>query len=83
MGFLVFLMPLLSTLPIAVAAVIIARLWLRNREHRGDLAERVAELQASFEALRSDQAELQERVDFSERLLAQFRDQARISRPAD
>lgn len=81
MEYLVFLMPLLGSLPVAVAAVLIARLWFRHRELRGELAQQVGELQASVESLRAEQIELQERVDFSERLLTQVRDQSRVAPP--
>jgi hypothetical protein len=40
-----------------------------------------AELEASIEALRGEVAELAERIDFTERLLAKERDAARLAPP--
>jgi hypothetical protein len=79
MEFLVPLMPLFGSLPIAVAAVVIARLWFRHRNSQGDLAESVHELQAQVEALRLGQVELQERAEFAERLLSQVKEGQRLA----
>lgn len=78
MEYLVPLMPLMASLPIAVAAVVVARMWLRARELRGSLADQVADLEGHVETLRHAQLELQERLEFTERLLAQARDQGRL-----
>jgi hypothetical protein len=78
MEFLVPLMPLFGSLPIAVAAVVIARLWFRHRASQGDLADQVHELQAQVEALRLGQSELQERAEFAERLLNQVKEGQRL-----
>jgi hypothetical protein len=78
MEFLVPLMPLFGSLPIAVAAVVIARLWFRNRQSQGDLAQQVQELQAQVESLRMGQMELQERAEFAERLLNQVKEGQRL-----
>ena len=50
---------------------------------RGDavIADR-ADLEASIEALRGEVAELTERMDFTERLLAKERDAARLAPPS-
>ena len=77
--FLVPLMPLLGGIPIAVAAVLVARMWFRHREVRGDLSQQVQELEAKFEALRLGQVELQERAEFAERLLNQVKEGHRLA----
>jgi hypothetical protein len=78
MEFLVPLMPLLGSLPIAVAAVLIARMVLRQREARGRAAEQLEQLAMEVETLRAGQSELQERVDFAERLLGQLKDASKL-----
>jgi hypothetical protein len=80
MEYLVPLMPLLGSLPIAVAAVIIFRMLFRHRELRGSLAQRVGELESELDALRQGQLEMQERLEFSERLLAQLRERPAVAR---
>lgn len=81
MEFLVPLMPLFGSLPIAVAAVLVARLWFRHRGSQGDLTEQIHELQAHVEALRLGQLELQERAEFAERLLSQVKEGQRLAPP--
>jgi hypothetical protein len=74
MEFLVPLMPLFGALPIAVAAVVIARMWHRRRD--APVADHEAEnheLRAELDAMRHELRETQERVDFAERVLAQQR----------
>jgi hypothetical protein len=78
MEFLVPLLPLFGSLPIAVAAVVIARLWFRHRASQGDLADQVHELQAQVESLRIGQGELEERAEFAERLLNQVKEGQRL-----
>ncbi|MGE0354144.1 MAG: hypothetical protein AB7I33_07340 [Gemmatimonadales bacterium] len=78
MEFLVPLMPLLGTLPIAVAAIVIARMWFRHRESQGRLAQRVDAIEEQLEALRLGQGELQERSEFVERVLQQVREANRL-----
>lgn len=79
MEFLVPLMPLFGSLPIAVAAVVIARLWFRHRASQSDLADQVHDLQATVDALRLGQQELQERAEFTERILHQVKDGHRLA----
>lgn len=79
MEFLIPLMPLLGSLPIAVAAVLIARMWFRHRELRGELGQQVMELESRVEALRQGQIELQERAEFAERLLNQVKEGQRLA----
>jgi hypothetical protein len=74
MEFLVPLMPLFGALPIAVAAVVIARMWHRGRDApAADLEAQNHELRAELGAMRDELRETQERVDFAERVLAQQR----------
>lgn len=74
MEFLVPLMPLFATLPFAVSAAWIAHRILRYRERTAGSRAELEELRQEFEALRSAHMELQERLDFTERMLAQVRD---------
>jgi hypothetical protein len=74
MEFLVPLMPLFGMLPIAVAAVWIAHRILRHRERTAVANEEIDRLRQELEALRDSHVEVQERLDFTERLLAQIRD---------
>ncbi len=78
MEWLVPFMPLFGALPIAVAAVVIARLWQRRREGPADPAARDPDLRLELEALRRELAETQERLDFAERILAQQRRAERL-----
>jgi hypothetical protein len=56
-----------------------AMMWLRRYEQEGEmLAGQPGETQARLEVLESHVAELQERVDFAERLLAQEREPDRL-----
>ena len=79
MEFLIPLMPLLGGLPFAAAAVLIARMWFRHRESRGTLAQQVEELEARIEGLRQGQIELQERAEFTERVLGQLKEGQRLA----
>jgi len=77
MEFLVPLMPLFATLPIAVAGAWIAHRILRYRERSAGSHAELEELRREFEALRGAHMELQERLDFTERMLGQVRDAQR------
>ena len=68
------LMPFLGALPLAVAAVVIAKLWQRRRD--APVAELVAhnqEMREELATLRRELTEAQERLDFAERVLTQQR----------
>jgi hypothetical protein len=72
MELLIPLMPLLGALPIAVAAVVIARMWhRRSQAPLADLDAQNHELRAEIGAMRDELREAQERLDFAERVLAQ------------
>jgi len=74
MEYLIPLMPLFGALPIAVAAVVIARIWFRRRDiPLADLEARTHELRAELDAMQVELREAQERLDFTERVLAQQR----------
>ena len=74
MEFLVPLMPLFGTLPLAVGAAWIVHRILRHRERSSASKTQIEELHQDVEALRAAQQELLERLDFTERVLAQVRD---------
>ena len=74
MEFLIPLMPLLPAVPIAVAAIVIARMWFRRRDvPLAGLEAQNHELQTELGAMRDELRETQERLDFAERVLAQQR----------
>lgn len=73
MEFLVPFMPMFATLPLAAGAVWIAHLILRSRARGHGSSEALDALRDEMEALRQGQVELQERLDVTERVLAQVR----------
>jgi hypothetical protein len=66
--------PFIAMLPPAIAAMWIANRWLRAREGGSQLRAELAALHEEVTALRESQADMQERLDFSERLLSQLRE---------
>ena len=74
--FLVPLMPLFATLPLAVAAAWIAGRILKHRERNSTDRAEMERLQQEVESLRAAHLELQERMDFTERVLGQLREAA-------
>jgi type VI protein secretion system component VasK len=88
MEFLIPLMPFLGALPIAVAAVVVARIWRGPRQQPlADLEAQNEQLQAEMTTIREELREAQERLDFTERVLAQQRRgeplPPRVEPPAD
>ena len=74
MEFLIPLMPFLGALPIAVAAIVIARVWRGHRDRPlADLESQNEQFQAEVNTIREELREAQERLDFTERVLAQQR----------
>jgi hypothetical protein len=74
MEFLMPLMPLFGALPIAVAAVVIARMWRQRRDiPLAELEAQNQELRAEIGTMRDELHETQERLDFAERILGQQR----------
>lgn len=74
MEFLVPFMPLFGTLPVAVGAVWIVHRILRHRERLSSSNAEMEQLREEVEALRASYLDLQERLDFTERVLAQVRE---------
>ena len=66
---------------VAAAQVVIVKLRASTRRLAGPDPE-VGELRQSFDALQSKIGELEERLDFTERLLANQRDAGRLEPPA-
>jgi len=67
-------MPFLATVPIAVAAVVIAKLWQRRRDPQvAELQAQNLEMREELATLRRELTEAQERLDFAERVLTQQR----------
>ena len=66
--------PFIAMLPPAIAAMWIASRWLKSREGGSQIRTDLATLREEMSALRESQAEMQERLDFSERMLSQLRE---------
>jgi hypothetical protein len=76
---LIPLMPFLGALPIAVAAVLIAKLWRRKRDVPvAELEAQNQEMREELATLRRELTETQERLDFAERVLTQQRRMERL-----
>jgi len=76
---LIPLMPFLGAVPIAVAAVVIAKLWQRRRNAPvAELEVQNQEMHAELATLRRELTEAQERLDFTERVLTQQRRTERL-----
>jgi hypothetical protein len=69
--------PFLAMIPPSLAAMWIASRWLKSK---GTNAE-IAALREEIAELRQMQIDMQERVDFSERMLGQVREAKRDLRP--
>lgn len=67
-------MPLIATIPLAIAAFWISNRWMRLRHGDAGLRAEIAALRDEIDALRQEQAATQERLDFTERLLSQLRE---------
>ena len=74
--------PFLAMIPPSLAAMWIASRWLKARRGGTEVQAEVAALRDEVAVLRQAQGEMQERLDFSERLLAQLREARRdLPRP--
>jgi hypothetical protein len=73
-GFLGPLVPFFALLPPSIAAIIIGTRWIRSREGGSEMHHELAALREEVAALRESQAELVERLDFSERMLSKLRE---------
>lgn len=78
MEFLVPFMPLFGMLPLAVAAGWIVNRVLKHRERTMGSREELDSLRQDIESLRAAHMELQERLDFTERILGQVRESQRL-----
>lgn len=74
LGFLIPFMPFLAMVPPSLAAVWIASRWLKNRGGGAEIRAEITALREELAALRVAQSEIQERLDFTERMLGQARD---------
>jgi predicted nuclease with TOPRIM domain len=66
--------PFFAMLPPSVAAIWIANRWFKTRGTSDELRAEVKELREEVAGLRQNQAEAQERLDFTERMLSQLRE---------
>lgn len=78
MEYMIPLMPLFGALPVAAAAVWITHRVLRYRERRLGASEAIEQLRDELDQLRRAHGEMQERLDFTERVLAQMRNPQQI-----
>lgn len=65
--------PFLAMIPPSLAAMWIASRWLKSKGSSGE----VAALREELAELRQTQVDMQERVDFTERMLSQVREAQR------
>ncbi|MGE5802503.1 MAG: hypothetical protein ACM358_09595 [Gemmatimonadota bacterium] len=72
--------PFLAMIPPSVAAMWIASRWLKSRKTNVELHAELVALREELAELRQAQADMQERVDFSERMLAQVRESRALSK---
>lgn len=83
MEFLIPFMPLFGALPIAVAAIVIAKIWQRRRDvPAADLEAQNQTLRTELDAMRHELHEVQERLDFAERVLTQQRRGEQLPAPS-
>jgi hypothetical protein len=75
--FLAPFIPFLAMLPPSLAAIWIANRWLRTRGTSAELQAQLEVLRDEVASLRQVQAESQERLEFTERMLAQVREARR------
>jgi hypothetical protein len=76
-AFLGPLVPFFALLPPSIAAIVIGTRWIKSREGGSEMRHELAALREEVAALRESQADLVERLDFSERMLSQLREAAR------
>lgn len=71
MDLLIPLMPFFGALPIAVAAIVVVKLWRRRDAPVAELEAQNQEMREELATLRRELTEAQERLDFAERVLTQ------------
>ena len=69
--------PFLAMIPPSLAAMWIASRWFKSRKTNAELDAQIASLREEVGELRQAQVDMQERLDFSERMLGQFRESHR------
>lgn len=69
--------PILVMIPPSLAAMWIASRWLKSRKTNAELHAELAALREELAELRQIQVDMQERVDFTERMLSQVRESRR------
>ena len=69
--------PFFAMIPPSLAAMWIASRWLKTRGTNAELRAEMAELRDEVAELRQAQLDMQERVDFTERMLGQVRESQR------
>ena len=74
MAYIAPFIPFIAMLPPAIAAMWIANRWIRSREGGSQVRSELATLHEELTALRESQAEMQERLDFSEQVISQLKE---------
>jgi hypothetical protein len=74
--------PFLAMIPPSLAAMWIASRWFKSRKTVADLHEELTALREDIAELRRAQIDMQERVDFTERMLSQVREARELPRGA-
>lgn len=69
--------PFLAMIPPSLAAMWIASQWLKSRGAGGEFRADIAALREEITGLRQAQGDMQERLDFTERMLSQIRESRR------
>ena len=69
--------PFLAMIPPSLAAMWIASRWLKSRKTNVELHAEIEALKEQVAELRQVQVDMQERVDFTERMLSQVRESHR------
>jgi len=73
MSYLKDFMPLIATIPLVVVAIWISHRWSSFRRGDAELRAEIAALRDQVDALRQEQAETQERLDYAERMMSGLR----------
>jgi predicted nucleic acid-binding Zn-ribbon protein len=68
------LIPLIATIPLVVAAIWISHRWSSFRRGDAELRAEIAALRDEVDALRREQAQTQERLDYTEHMMSGLRE---------
>ena len=74
MSYLKDFMPLIATIPLAVVAVLDCQSVVEGPTYGRGAGGEIAALRDEVDALRQQQAEMREQLDFTERVLSQLRE---------